>query len=147
LDPEHLFAKGEASVEKEGMVNAKEYGRRSKPRRAKSRPLAIRVNFEKAAFILAAMVLATVGLTLAFSQRPYVAPPLENLETVTVTVHPGDTLWGIASRFSDGNVDIRHVVRTISELNGLEGSIIRPGQGILVPVERPQVAGMRRPWR
>jgi nucleoid-associated protein YgaU len=49
-----------------------------------------------------------------------------------VVVQPGDTLWSIAGSVADGN-DIRVVVDSIQELNGLEGSEIVPGQVLQVP--------------
>ena len=50
----------------------------------------------------------------------------------SVVVQPGDTLWSIAQSVADGN-DVRVVVDSIQELNGIEGSDLVPGQVLQVP--------------
>ncbi|RAY10825.1 LysM peptidoglycan-binding domain-containing protein [Actinomadura craniellae] len=50
----------------------------------------------------------------------------------TVVVDGDDTLWAIAAR-ARPNRDPRVTVHLIRELNGLSGSIIRPGQRLIVP--------------
>lgn len=50
----------------------------------------------------------------------------------TVTVAPGDTLWGIArTRYPDA--DTRQKVFEIEQLNGLRGPTIMAGQRLRVP--------------
>lgn len=46
----------------------------------------------------------------------------------------GDTLWDIAAAYTTAGEDVRHVVADIREANGLEGSVIYPGQVLQVPV-------------
>ncbi|MFD1954786.1 LysM peptidoglycan-binding domain-containing protein [Paenibacillus thailandensis] len=53
-------------------------------------------------------------------------------ETVVV-VTAGDTLWDIASHYSDGHKDIGKLVFLLKERNGLETADIRPGQTIVIP--------------
>ena len=55
-------------------------------------------------------------------------------EIQTVTVCDGDTVWTIADRFNGENVDIRYVIYTLEEINGLENGEIHPGEEIYVPV-------------
>lgn len=55
-------------------------------------------------------------------------------ETTIVTVHPGDSLWSIASSLTAPGEDVRSVVHEISELNGLDSSVITAGQNLVVPV-------------
>lgn len=55
------------------------------------------------------------------------------VEAVEVTVLPGDTLWGLASEFSEG-YDMESAVRQIAELNSLEGSTLQAGQTLYIPV-------------
>lgn len=51
----------------------------------------------------------------------------------TVTVGPGETLWGIAASVSsDGRTG--DMVQQIKELNGLAGGSLQAGQKIRVPV-------------
>jgi len=57
-------------------------------------------------------------------------------ETVykTVTVYKGDTIWGIASQYSEPSKDVRKLVREICEINNVEPGKIYAGQILLVPV-------------
>lgn len=47
------------------------------------------------------------------------------------TVRPGDTLWTIAAAHYGG--DPRAVIWEIRQRNGLDGSLIRPGQRLVLP--------------
>lgn len=58
-------------------------------------------------------------------------------EQQAVTVHAGDTLWTIASRWSGKDEDVREVVERIRTANQMEGTNIRAGQQLVVPVRRP----------
>ncbi len=55
-------------------------------------------------------------------------------EVHKVTVCKGDTVWTIADRFNGENVDIRYVIYTLEEINGLDNGEIHPGEEIYVPV-------------
>lgn len=50
-----------------------------------------------------------------------------------ITVESGDTLWSIASEYSDGKTDIRKLIYEITELNKLETAEIAIGQKLLIP--------------
>jgi len=52
----------------------------------------------------------------------------------TVTVYSGDTIWGIASEFTEASKDVRKQVKAICELNDVNPGKIYPGQTLLVPV-------------
>lgn len=59
----------------------------------------------------------------------------EDAEYAPVQVQHGDTIWDLASRSTDDETDIRHVVCDIIEVNHLSDSQdIYPGQIIKVPV-------------
>lgn len=45
----------------------------------------------------------------------------------------GDTLWDLAVERTEPGGDVRSVVRTIQQLNDLDGGYITPGQVIVVP--------------
>jgi len=51
-----------------------------------------------------------------------------------VTVYNGDTLWGIASAYTEPSKDVRKLVNEICELNNIKPGKIYPGQVLLVPV-------------
>jgi LysM domain len=50
----------------------------------------------------------------------------------SVVVHPGQTLWSIASQ-AEPSADPRVVMQLIIELNALHGTSIEPGQHLWVP--------------
>jgi nucleoid-associated protein YgaU len=50
---------------------------------------------------------------------------------VSYRVRPGDTLWSIASRHFAG--DPREGVWRLRDRNGLPGTVIRPGQVLVLP--------------
>jgi len=50
----------------------------------------------------------------------------------SVVVHPGQTLWSIASR-AEPTADPRIVMQQIIDLNALNGTSIEPGQRLWVP--------------
>ena len=54
--------------------------------------------------------------------------------TKTVTVYSGDTMWDIASRWTEDGEDVRAVIYRICEANGLASTDLQPGQKIVVPV-------------
>lgn len=54
--------------------------------------------------------------------------------TRTVTVYSGDTMWDIASQWTENGEDVRAVIYRICEANGLENTNLQPGQKIIVPV-------------
>ena len=52
----------------------------------------------------------------------------------TVVVHPGDTLWSIASAHTAGSSDVQDTIDRITEVNHLTGAAIEPGQRLRVPI-------------
>jgi LysM repeat protein len=57
--------------------------------------------------------------------------PAGAVEYLVVT---GDTLWEIAALYTPAGEDVRHTVFDIQRANGLQGSLIFPGQVLTVPV-------------
>lgn len=55
------------------------------------------------------------------------APPIEYV------VNVGDTLWSIAGVHLPSGGDVRSLIYEIRDLSGLESSLIRPGQILLIP--------------
>jgi nucleoid-associated protein YgaU len=49
------------------------------------------------------------------------------------TVVAGDDLWTIATAEYGSSIDLRAAVYAIREANGLDGSVLQPGQGLTLP--------------
>jgi len=77
--------------------------------------------------IISTMIVALV-LLLATSVMAAGPEPV----TVDYRVRSGDTLWTIAEYVVDDG-DVRGTVGEIRDLNGLESSVIVPGQILIVP--------------
>lgn len=88
------------------------------------------------AVLLAWLVLAlVVGFSLAAGSAADLDSGAPQPARVVV-VGTGDTLWGLAAdaAAASGEDDVRGMVRTIQELNGLESGLIQTGQQLRVPL-------------
>ena len=52
---------------------------------------------------------------------------------ITVTVAPGDTVWSLANRVSEGK-NVRSLVAAIIEINSLESVDVEAGQKLRIPL-------------
>lgn len=77
------------------------------------------------AFVLSLVFAACAGVVVATA----LSGPVE---TRTAVVLSGQSLWDIAQ--DTGASDVAEAVAQIRELNGLEDSVVYPGQSLLVPV-------------
>ena len=53
--------------------------------------------------------------------------------TTSHHVRAGESLWTIAEAVTEPGQDVRETIEQIRELNGLEGSVIIPGQSLQIP--------------
>jgi len=81
--------------------------------------------------LLLALVLA--ALTVLGSHSAATDRPGAPVQTRTVEVGVGDTLWGIASDVAEPG-EVRDMVHQIEELNAMPGPALTVGQEIAVPV-------------
>ena len=81
---------------------------------------------------LVVVALALLVVLLPGAWRAVATAQVEGPTTVAVTVHPGDTLWGIASAVDPG-ADPRALIAEIREVNGLTQSGLIPGQVLQGP--------------
>lgn len=58
------------------------------------------------------------------------SPPAPTVEYV---VSSGDNLWAIASAHADPSQDVRSLIAEIRLESGIQGSVIYPGQILLIP--------------
>ncbi|MHC8607316.1 MULTISPECIES: LysM peptidoglycan-binding domain-containing protein [Paenarthrobacter] len=84
------------------------------------------------AMLLVAALLSLAGFlnspAKASDSQAQLQPPV----AVSVTVQPGQSLWGIAGAAAPER-DPRDVIAEIIELNDLRGGRIQPGQQLFVP--------------
>ena len=92
----------------------------------------------RAVVLLTAMVVLVVLLlanAVGASGRSAAGPAPEPGVPVHLVVS-GDTLWEIAAAHTAPGEDVRRMVFEIKQHNGLEGSLILPGQLLAIPVTR-----------
>ncbi|HET7781012.1 LysM peptidoglycan-binding domain-containing protein [Pseudarthrobacter sp. CC4] len=82
--------------------------------------------------LLAALLLSLAGFFNAPAKASESATDLATTPTVTVTVQPGESLWGIAAGVAPER-DPRDVVADIVQLNNLPAGAVFPGQQLFVP--------------
>nr|MDD6336147.1 LysM peptidoglycan-binding domain-containing protein [bacterium] len=57
----------------------------------------------------------------------------QQAQGVEVTVQSGDTLWQLARPYCPGRRDARDYIAYVMEVNGLQSTVIYPGQVIMFP--------------
>lgn len=82
--------------------------------------------------LLAALLLSLAGFFNSPAKASDSAADLTVTPTVTVTVQPGESLWGIAADLAPER-DARDVVADIVQLNNLSAGKILPGQQLYIP--------------
>ena len=82
--------------------------------------------------LLSAVLITLAGFLNSPAKAAESATELSVTPTVSVTVQPGESLWGIAAAVDPGR-DPRDVVADIVQLNNLDGGRVMPGQRIFVP--------------
>jgi hypothetical protein len=82
--------------------------------------------------LLAALLLSLAGFFNSPAKASDSAAELQATSAVTVTVQPGQSLWGIAAAVAPDR-DARDVVADIVQLNNLSAGAVFPGQQLFVP--------------
>ncbi len=83
--------------------------------------------------VLLAVLLAILATAVAVGSSVVATSGAgEPVVTRTVTVQPGQTLWGIAAA-SSAPGDLRDAIYDIEQLNGLNGPELQIGQRLFVP--------------
>lgn len=57
----------------------------------------------------------------------------KQIKYTKIVVCSGDTLWTIASEYTDQKGDIREFIYNIKKINNLNSALITPGQELLIP--------------
>lgn len=84
--------------------------------------------------ILTIAVIFILAVSLGQLFKPKSTAASEPVEIVTVIVNRGDSLWKIAERHDNNKIDLRKYIDIIQKYNGLENTVLQPGQRIKVPV-------------
>ncbi len=58
----------------------------------------------------------------------------EQVKIITVTVNKGDSLWKLAEKYDNNQMDLRKYVDIIQEYNKLNNVTLQPGQQLKIPV-------------
>jgi hypothetical protein len=82
--------------------------------------------------LLAVVLISLAGFLNSPAKAADSVSELSLTPTVSVTVQPGESLWGIAGAVAPER-DPRDVVADIVQLNNLDGGKVMPGQQIFVP--------------
>lgn len=84
---------------------------------------------------LVVLSLAIVAASVAGGQAgaDTTVAPVAAKSFITVTVAPGDTVWSLANRVSEGR-GVRSLVASIIEVNGLQSVDVSAGQKIRIPL-------------
>jgi nucleoid-associated protein YgaU len=85
--------------------------------------------------LVAALSIATGLAVAAVTVATVLDGPDSGLQLAgqsSVVVEPGDTLWSIARALAPQE-DVRGVVDALAELNGLDDTVLLPGQVLQVP--------------
>jgi len=103
-------------------------------RRAVQTPTRVRLTRRGRAVVLIAMLVVVMGAVVAFGSRSAATSEVGTpVQSRTVEVGQGDTLWSIAADVA-GPGEVRETVHRIEELNALSGPGLSVGQEIAVPV-------------
>lgn len=86
--------------------------------------------------ILALLVGAVVVLVGMTGVPSAVAAWLQGPEYMSVTVQPGDTLWGYATAYAPDGIDPRDYVLEVQRANDLPSTQVTVGTQIDLPVDR-----------
>lgn len=82
---------------------------------------------QKFFIVLCLASLVYSGYTVMFAEQP-------SYRNCAVTVTRGDSLWGIASKYTEADEDVRDVMLRIRKANKLQTTKIYPGQELVIPV-------------
>ena len=78
------------------------------------------------------LTLGSVGIVAVALLLGHAAPSPGAAQPQHVTVHSGDTLWGIATEHYPGE-DPRGAIERIQDANGLTGAELATGQELVLP--------------
>jgi hypothetical protein len=95
----------------------------------------LRITRRGRAVLAAAIVVPTLAVALTFALGGGAATATGELSIADfhyVTVEPGQSLWQLAESIAPG-ADPRDVISDVMRLNGLQTSVVHPGERLAIP--------------
>lgn len=89
-----------------------------------------RIRIVKSRMLILITALAIMSIPLIVK-----AKGTQESQYITIVVRSGDTLWDIASEYTDNNKDVRETIYNIKKTNNMDDVIIVPGQELLIPIK------------
>lgn len=84
--------------------------------------------------ILGKLVIITVIINLIIISVALISYGNEEQDYITIEVNDGESIWNIARKYRQENLDIRRMVYMIKKANKIDDSILQPGQKLKIPV-------------
>ena len=84
-------------------------------------------------FVVLSLAIVMASVVSAKAGAGQDVAPAKAGSFITVTVAPGDTVWSLANRVSEGRA-VRSLVASIIEVNGLGNGDLTAGQKIRIPL-------------
>ena len=91
-----------------------------------------RIIMRRRIFVVGIFYILVIGMCIYNSVSRSIR--LANAEYINHIVSTGETLWGIANKYSDDSIDTRDVIHEIRKVNHLDDATIYCGDNLLVPV-------------
>jgi|SRR5690554_1492874 len=92
-----------------------------------------RRNFNKGLLKTSLMLIFTLFISFSINFMTSNANTVEDLDFISITVKPGDSLWLLADKYDNNQTDLRKVIYDIKSINNID-DIIYPGQEIKIPL-------------
>ncbi|QOR85428.1 cell division suppressor protein YneA [Geobacillus stearothermophilus] len=87
-------------------------------------------------------VVFSVLLALMLAAFVYASSPVDKKEYVTITVAPGDTLWGLAKQYEqEHHMPPDEFIRWVVDVNHLPSPRLAAGEQIVIPVLKSKHGG------
>lgn len=80
------------------------------------------------------LLLLCLVILFAFGSVGFFALADDGVESVTVTVSSGDTLWELCEPYTPEGMDLRDFIARVKYVNGLKSSELQIGQEFVIPL-------------
>lgn len=86
------------------------------------------------AIIAASIMIVLLAAFVWPMLKPASTEALEQVQIVTVTVAKGESIWAIADRYDNNQMDLRKYIDIICGFNNIKNGVLQPGQRINIPI-------------